>query len=402
MTKEHSDETTCIDENNHTPRLKIAVLVRSFVTSGGGAERYAVTMAQEIAKNHDVHVFAQTIDTRLQSESIAITFHTIPTLCTKPRWINQLWFALATQWAVGSQFDVIHSHELTWLGNVQTVHVLPVKYTLFHKKTGVARYVRWLKVITSLRLLSYVLLEKKRFAINGKENRTIIATSQTLADQVLSKYPHLTHSLSVIPPGISCIEAPATQDLQNRERLSLGLPERGYAILFIANDFLRKGLTTAIEALHQLPENYYLVVVGHAQQRSKFTALINSLNLSTRIFFLGSQSDMSRIYRSANCLAHPTLEDTFAMVVLEAMAHGLPVIVSCAAYCGISALLIHEKNALLLDDPYDAQRLYHAIETACTQPIRKSLTKYAQQFAANYLWVDIAKQQQEIYNALSR
>ena len=61
--------------------------------------------------------------------------------------------------------------------------------------------------------------------------------------------------------------------------------------------------------------------------------------------------DVSPAYLAADVLVHPTLEDTFAMVVLEAMAYGLPVVVSSAAYCGISGLLSHGVNALLVHEP---------------------------------------------------
>jgi len=56
----------------------------------------------------------------------------------------------------------------------------------------------------------------------------------------------------------------------------------------------------------------------------------------SRVYFLGALSSVDVAYQAADCLVHPTLEDTFAMVVLEALAHGLPVVVSSARYCGIA------------------------------------------------------------------
>jgi len=77
-------------------------------------------------------------------------------------------------------------------------------------------------------------------------------------------------------------------------------------------------------------------------------ALARDLGITERVRFLGIQSDMDPVYRAAESLVHPTLEDTYAMVVLEAMAHGLPVVVSGTPWCGISAELSDGVNALLL------------------------------------------------------
>jgi hypothetical protein len=107
-----------------------------------------------------VHVFAQEIDHQWPG----VTYHKVSAPLRKPRWINQLWFATATWWATRSGFDVVHSHENTWHGEVQTVHVMPVKYSLFQGRHGLRRVLRWIKVVTSPRLLAYLGLERARYA----------------------------------------------------------------------------------------------------------------------------------------------------------------------------------------------------------------------------------------------
>jgi hypothetical protein len=106
-----------------SPRVKIAVLHRTFRRDAGGAEAYAVAIALAMSESHDVHVFAQEMDNSLN----AVTYHPIPLFFKRPRWLNQLWFALATWWLTRRGFDVVHSHENTWHGQVQTVHVVPMR-----------------------------------------------------------------------------------------------------------------------------------------------------------------------------------------------------------------------------------------------------------------------------------
>jgi len=143
-----------------TERLRIAVLSRNFSVTGGGAERYSISVVEHLAKTHDVHVFAQSI----AHDFSGVTYHKVPTLLERPRWINQLHFAWKTWRATRVGFDIVHSHENTWHGNVHTVHVLPVKHTLFAGKSGVSLALRCLKVITSPRLLAYLWLERQRYA----------------------------------------------------------------------------------------------------------------------------------------------------------------------------------------------------------------------------------------------
>jgi glycosyltransferase involved in cell wall biosynthesis len=60
-------------------------------------------------------------------------------------------------------------------------------------------------------------------------------------------------------------------------------------------------------------------------------------------------------------LVHPTLEDAYAMVVLEAMAHGLPFVVSGAPYSVKAQDQTDSMNALTLKEPKNAKALSFAI-----------------------------------------
>ena len=86
------------------------------------------------------------------------------------------------------------------------------------------------------------------------------------------------------------------------------------------------------------------------------------------------------------------------MVVLEAMAYGLPVVVSCERYCGIAGLLSHETNALILENPHDVLTLANALGRVLQDsPFRHHLCAAAMDFAGNHQWKQMAAQQEEIY-----
>ena len=138
--------------------------------------------------------------------------------------------------------------------------------------------------------------------------------------------------------------------------------------------------------------------MGNPAHIPAFKGRVAAAGLDKRVFFLGAMKDVTAAYQAADCLAHPTLEDTFAMVVLEAMAHALPVVVSPEPYCGIAALLTDGENALILRDPQNANTLADSLKRVLhDDALRARLGIGAVAFALQYQWPQIALRQEAIY-----
>ena len=376
-------------------RLRIAVLNRNFTPTAGGAERYSIALVEELAQDHEIHVFAQ----RIEHQWPGVHYHRVATPLSRPRWINQLWYASATWWATRRGFDIVHSHENTWHGQVQTVHVLPVRCKLFLDRSGWRLVQAWLKVLSSPRLLTYLALERARFS--GVARRCVVLPSDSLRQPMISAYPSTQGALRLVTPGITAVAGRATAQQQRAARQALGLPLDGRSILFVGNDYRKKGLSSLLKALAQLPRENWLAVVGDSAQKPEFLDLARRAGVAERVFFLGPLRVITDAYVAADCLAHPTLEDTFAMVVLEAMAHGLPVLVSNQRYCGISSLLRDETNALILQQPADAQALAKGLRRILDDAqLQQSLSVAGLDFARGHLWSASARQQELIYFSL--
>jgi glycosyltransferase involved in cell wall biosynthesis len=377
-------------------KLRIAVFNRTFSPTGGGAERYSIALVEQLSLKHEIHVYAQEISHQWPG----VTYHRVSAPLLRPRWVNQLWFATATWWATRRGFDVVHSHENTWHGDVQTVHVLPVKYNLFHDQSGWHYILRWVKVMSSPRLLTYLGLERLRYA--PRPGRQVVVTSESLKAIMLASYPVCHERVSVITPGITLPTLPASCLRKAQTRASMGLPATAPCLLFVGNDYYKKGLQTVLDALAKLPADVVLAVVGNRAHIPAFRELSNTLKLGARVFFLGPLKDVGPAYEAADCLVHPTREDTFAMVVLESMAYGLPVVVSGPLYCGISGLLQNGVNAMILDDPRDASHLAKIIDqvlgqSGVQQALNNRLRKGSAEFSAHYQWLKIALKQDAIY-----
>lgn len=369
--------------------MRIAVINRVFSRAAGGAESYAVAVAEQLAARHEVHVFAQESNQPLAG----VTYHRVFCLSRKPRWINQLLFAVASWWATRRGYDVVHSHENTWHGQVQTVHVRPTRYNLFHDFRDGRLALRWLKVMLSPRLLTYVRLEAARFAPGP--GRSVVATSVALAQECATAYPDSRDFLSVITPGT---QLPQDGLSPAEARARLGLPVQVPLLLFVANDYKRKGLDTLLRALLELPSGVHLAVAGNPAPIPTYRQLAGQLGVEARVHFLGSQDDLGPAYRAADCLAHPTLEDSYAMVVLEALAHGLPVVVSGPDHCGISRELQDGRQALLLQDPRDTAGLAVLLGRVLGDPaLQVRLREQGRAFAQAHSWESAALQYEALY-----
>lgn len=377
-------------------RLRIAVLNRIFSSTGGGAERYSIALVEHLAQRHEIHVFAQTI----HHQWPGVHYHRVAQGFARPRWLNQLWFACATWWQTRRGFDVVHSHELGWHGQVQTVHVVPVRYSLLQGRTGGAMALRWLKIATSPRLLAYLALERARYAVGN--GRCIALASSSQLPVMAEAYPHAVPACQVVSPGVVTVPGRASPAQSQAARLQLGLPAQGHCILFVGNDFRKKGLPTLLAALAELSENTYLAVVGNPAQQALVADALQASGQAERVFFLGALSTVDVAYQAADCLAHPTQEDTFAMVVLEALSYGLPVVVSGTPYCGIAAELRDGQEALLLADPHDARALVSVLNRVLEDAaLTAQLREHGLAFARRHLWSEIALQQEAIYQRLA-
>ena len=340
-------------------KLRIAVLIRNYSASGGGAERYCVELTNRLSKIHEVHVFSQ----HNSESSESITFHQISQWFKKPRYINQLLFSYLTQRATEGGFDIVHSHDMATHANIYTLHV-PCVRTKWAQAKGLKKILRWMNTLLSPRKMAYLWLENKEMQV--LPNRHFISVSEYLSRNVLESYPRLNDHITIAHPGIEMHSTndKAIAELRKNFREKYNIPTSAFVLLFVAHGFKRKGLPAIIKALEILNnKNIHIVVAGSGNPKD---IQINSPTVQNNTHFIGVIKNMSELYPVADTLIHPTLGDTYGMVVLEAMSHKLPVIVSSAKYCGFSEHL-DNKEATILNNPTDSQEISMDIQTLNNQ-----------------------------------
>lgn len=102
-------------------------------------------------------------------------------------------------------------------------------------------------------------------------------------------------------------------------------PEQ-FTVLFVGRDSYRKGLLDLLEAARALPGGTRLLVAGEIDATARGT--LAGLGIEVEALGGVGGDEMPSLYRRASVLALPSLSEAFGMVVLEAMACGVPVVLS--------------------------------------------------------------------------
>ena len=359
-------------------KLKLAIVTRNFSKIGGGAENMAVSLATAMLDECEITVISQGFD---QSTEL-FTHIPVPKLPIRTRWLNQLWFSWFTRRVVRQGFDVVHSYENITHGDVQTVSVKTVHASL--KQRGMSA----LRIKSSPRLLAYLWLEKKRLCTPGHHN---VFVSQFIHDETQDIMPNLSAS-SVIPPGVSIPDRAASPEEKSAARIALGLRPRTMTIGFVGHDFKKKGLDALLKAASTLPFDVQVAVFGNPSKAHQYGEQVALLGDGKSCCFMGVVSDMNQAYTAMDCLAHPTTQDAFPLVLLEAMAHQVPVITTSAPYNNMGGLLFNQKNAILLSSPQEIEGLAKGLCSIWQkEDLRQTITRHGLEFAKQYSW-DVAKQ----------
>ncbi|MES2511040.1 MAG: glycosyltransferase family 4 protein [Pseudomonadota bacterium] len=358
-------------------KTRLAILTRNFSRIGGGAESYAVYLATSMLKECEITVVSQSFD-----ESLDLFHHVpVPKLPFRMRWVNQLWFSWYTRRATRDLFDVVHSYENVTHGDVHTVSVKTVHASLKQRAMSAFR------IALSPRLLAYLWLEKRRLCGKGHH---IVFVSQFLHDETLEILPEVPSS-SVVPPGV---DIPAGQ-IPDAEKASaqknLGLNPGILTVGFVGHDFKKKGLGTLLRGAALLPFDIQIMVVGNPAQAERYSDLVEALGKGKTCHFMGVLRDMPNAYAAMDCLAHPTTQDVFPMVLLEAMAKHVPVVTTAEPYNNMGSLLVDHVDAILLPTPEDVDGMASALSQIwLDKPFSRTLASNGFLFAKKYSW-DIAK-----------
>lgn len=309
------------DPNNPARPKRIAVVVPRYGLVGGG-EKLVFELTERIAADPrwQVHVFAN----QWQRGSDAIQFHHIPIL-PFPRWAIPLSFALfARKQIKRCGVDLIHTHERIFDAQVYSVHGIPHRL--------------WVKEIRGKRLMSLydrVLAGIEQGLITGPACQHLLAVSSITAARLNQAFDGIDRRIRIVAPGVD--RRPFSR--WPREACRAALRQRYHwsaddvIVLFVGMNFEVKGLDRIISAValaqQSCPTAALRLLVAGKGDVGKYRRQADALGLGDRVAFAGPvHTEIERIYLGSDIFILLSRFDTFGLVVLEAMAAGLPVIIS--------------------------------------------------------------------------
>jgi UDP-glucose:(heptosyl)LPS alpha-1,3-glucosyltransferase len=375
--------------------LRIAVL-SPFVDRRHGTERSLAEIVDRLANRHghEIHLYAQRVDdlqvtpfeTREQNAGRCIFWHRVPSLPAPHLFAFLFWmFAnrfcrLFDRWFRHLHFDAVFSPGINAAdADFILVHVVFHRLRELQQKRS-PEGLRGLHRSLYYRLLCFL----ENYVYRRTELR-LAAVSTHTALQLAQYFGR--HETLVVPNGVDLsLFSPASRlALRDAARQKLGYSPGDILLLLIGNDWRNKGLPALLEAISLLNHPSLRLCVVGSDVVAEFLPQVESFHLSGRVKFLAETSEILPFYAAADIYAAPSLEDSFNLPVLEAMACGLPVLVSRLA--GISEYIADGVDGVLLPDPADPSALAGSLSLLLQRPeLRRSLGENAARKAQQFSW----------------
>jgi UDP-glucose:(heptosyl)LPS alpha-1,3-glucosyltransferase len=339
--------------------MNIGIQIERFDPVAGGAERYTEQLVGGLlARGHGVHVFARTA----RSLPAGTVFHAVPAGGLM-RWQKDHSYARNTDALAGAAgLDVLLSTGRTVLRGLKLL------FNYINPKQVLARHD-----------------EARQYGRRPLPH--VVAVSHMVAGDMKSTYAVPDDRLHVIYNGVD-LERFHPQRLAARRsaaRQRLGLADGALVFALVAHNFKLKGvaeLIAAVALLNTARTGFQVVIAGKANAR-RYQGLSRRLGCIDRVLFSGPLETVEDLYAAADVYVHPTWYDPCSLVVLEALASGLPVITT--RFNGASEIITEGREGFLLDTPRDvkdlADRMGYFFERSRIQPMGIQARSLAEQFS---------------------
>lgn len=310
-------------------KRRIGIDVTSALTQGGGIGRYTRELVHALVsldKSNDYRLFSARIQDQPPvpnplPESSAITYHEAP---LSERWLYRLWYRarlpIPVQWVTG-KLDLFHSPDFVLPptgGNIPTLLTVHDLSFVHYPETFPETLVKYLNSIVpwSVERATHVLADSKA----------------TKAD-LMAVWQVPEEKITVLYSGVSERFRPVEDKKERAQvRRVYNLGERPY-VLAVGTVQPRKNYQMLVRAFRPVAERlpHKLVVAGgKGWMEEEMTAEVERQGLQERVLFTGFVADahLPALYSEASLLAFPSLYEGFGLPILEAMACGVPTVIS--------------------------------------------------------------------------
>lgn len=207
-------------------------------------------------------------------------------------------------------------------------------------------------------------------AVFSRQSATklMVLTKQQIHD--FEKYYHTQpERFYLLPPGIAIDRKYQENSITQRQKFRRAnqIKDDSFVIVQIGSDFKRKGVDRSLQAIASLPpeikQKVIYLVIGQDKSEA-YQKIAKQKAISHQVRFYVGRNDIPDFLFAADLLLHPARQEAAGMVLIEALAAGLPVIVS-----GVSGYAYHITDAdagIVLSEPYLQSELNQVLQSAIT------------------------------------
>ena len=337
--------------------MKVCIAIEKFDPNVGGAERYCWDLAHYLAgKGHAVAVICM--------QAGGHRHPTITVRCLRPlrfpQGLRHLSFALLHRRVARGMPDHIHfCVGNTFFMDIYQPHGGVHKAWFERDSLRIAPRLRpLLRLLKRLSLKDMVQRSLEWWTFRVTRPR-VIAISEMVARDIRDLFGYPSERIRLIPNGIDQVRfSPDKRNKRREVRERFGLNDRDFVFVFVANNLSLKGYNVLVEACRRIePRRFKVLVIGPASKKDKAQAK----SLDGTLVFGGKAADLEYIYPACDCLVHPSFYDACSLVVLEALASGIPVITT---FANGAAMFVGAGGRVI--PPADPEALAQAMREVCS------------------------------------
>ncbi len=316
----------------------------------GGVERVAFESSRFLAsRGHTIDVYAGDWE---EDSSSSIRYHRV-SVQQKPGFLRPLRFRRACSRAVETAgFDALSTFGCECpFGGVfwaQSVH----RAWIEHSRILRSRFSPG-RIKQRLNPMHPVLLRMESAHFRERRYRKVIALTAEVQADLHRYYGVPAEDVVVIPNGFSPSEFSylAASICRAEMRTGLGYTPDDRVVVFVANELERKGFGPLLRAIASLGDSrVHLLAVGRLDTHA-YAGEIAQLGMGDRVKFTGPTREAARYFAASDLFALPTQYEAWGLVIVEAMACGLPAVTSRLA--GASVAIREGFSGSLLENPRD-------------------------------------------------
>lgn len=202
----------------------------------------------------------------------------------------------------------------------------------------------------------------------SRYTKKIIAGSEDIKLDIL-KYDFVNEGLVEVIPNAIDLSKSESQLTKEEAKFHLGIDKNYFVIGNVARLEEQKGQKYLLYALNHIVlsggADVKLLLIGDGRQRDELRAIVDDLNLSEHVIFLGTRDDLGNLYRAMDLFVMPSLWEGLSLAMLSAMAARVPVVATRVG--GVETVLSESRGFLV--EPSNFIALADVINTLISGPI---------------------------------